>query len=240
MQNPSNIANMSDLVREILLVRALCSSRPLGPSCRSAISKDRLFDRAIFEPTNAELFPKQTTVVFKSKQRAAAKNKGKAKAQVNDDDDIVMDTDDEVEQAFREDEDDEHNGDMSDFIVDDDDDDADYKDRRSSRKGPKSKPVHGSRRKPFVVLESDDEEDEPEIKEVVFGKKKKEELTPEALQYRFLASTKMKHMMSHIMKLFEEKPDEKVRLTLCLKHRAFVSYVSVRSLSFLNGQVAST
>ncbi|KAF9028186.1 hypothetical protein BDZ89DRAFT_1066328 [Hymenopellis radicata] len=169
------------------------------PSCRSAISKDKLFERAIFEPTNAELFPKTDHC-------------RKAKAKVVEDVDIVMDTEDEVEQALKEGEEDEDNSDMSDFIVDDDDDDdADYKDKgRSSRKATQSKPVNGSRRKPFVVLDSDEEEDEPEIKEVVFGKKKKEELTPEALQYRFLASTKMKHMMAHLLKLFEEKPDEKV------------------------------
>ena len=193
----------------------------VGPKCRQAITLDTVFDRAIFEPTDDELFKKATTVVYKGTKRAKQdKGKGKAKAIVIDDSDVEILDESGKGDAVDEDEEDstdKDDDDMSDFIDDDDEDDADYQDRRtSSRKAKPQKPkpkASGSHRKPFVVLDSDeedDEEEEAEVKEVVFGRKKKEDLTPDKLQFKFLASTKMKHMMSQLLKLFREKPDEKV------------------------------
>jgi len=84
---------------------------------------------------------------------------------------------------------DDENGDddMSDFIVQSDEDEEAKDARRSLKK-------HLGKRRVIVVLDSDDEVDTPEEKEVLFGMRGKEAISAEILQRmpRFLPSSKMK------------------------------------------------
>ncbi|KIY70851.1 hypothetical protein CYLTODRAFT_419390 [Cylindrobasidium torrendii FP15055 ss-10] len=188
------------------------SERPC-PKCFQPVSQDALFDRAIFEPSDADLNAKSKTVVFKSKSKRKGKGKGKPNVRARSESEGEDLGDDEVEEIS----DDEDDGeDMDDFIAPDDEDpEADYQPRKSRKAAVDDDdapaPGKSSRRKQFIVLDSDDEEEDPEVKEVVFGKKKKPvNESPDEPQFSFLASTKLKYMMSQLHKLFDEKPDEKI------------------------------
>ncbi|KAK0446072.1 SNF2 family N-terminal domain-containing protein [Desarmillaria tabescens] len=175
------------------------------PNCRQPISGDLLFDRAAFEPSDAELNggksadgdePAQSTTSAKGKgkAKARAKGKGKRKSALNAD---IIDID-----ALDNEDEEEDEDDMSDFIVDSDEDEEE-KDARQKLKKAMGK------RKAFIVLDSDEEGDE--VEEVVFGRKKENSMSGQIkLMPKFLASTKMQHMMKQIVGLFEEKPNEKV------------------------------
>lgn len=199
-----------------------------------------MFDRAIFEPSDAELNVKSKTVVFKNKSKRKGKGKAKTVPRAQSEGDGVDVIDDEVEEIS----DDEDDGeDMDDFIVaDDEDPEADFQPRKSRKavvdEDDAPAPGKSSRRKHFIVLDSDDEEEDPEVKEVVFGKKKKPvNESPDEPQFSFLASTKLKYMMSQLQKLFDEKPDEKVCCCNCLS-----SLYSLfgRSSFYHSGQAVST
>ncbi|KAK0204021.1 SNF2 family N-terminal domain-containing protein [Desarmillaria ectypa] len=184
------------------------------PNCRQPISGDLLFDRAAFEPSDAELNadgdePRQSTTSTKAKGKGKAKTKGKGKKEFSLSADIIdidaLDDDDDYEYEY-EDEDD-----MSDFIVDSDEDEEE-KDARQKLKKAMGK------RKAFIVLDSDEGD---EVEEVVFGRKKENATSGQIkLMPKFLASTKMQHMMKQVIGLFEEKPDEKILVisqwTACL------------------------
>ena len=180
-----------------------------GPVCRSAVVKEKLFNRAAFEPSDADLnligeqdedavmVDSDDELVKKSKVKVADsddepiptfKGKGKAKAKKVQKSKPrsrrrVDDDDDDIESDFESDEDD----DMSDFIVESDEDEEE-KDARLAVKRRLGK------RKATIVLDSDEEMDTPEEQEVIFGRKKKMPVSEEAIRLmpRFLPSTKMK------------------------------------------------
>ncbi|SJL12855.1 uncharacterized protein ARMOST_16287 [Armillaria ostoyae] len=172
------------------------------PTCRQPISGNLLFDRAAFEPSDAELNGSENaggdesaiSTKGKGKGKAKAKGKGKRKSALSAD---IIDID-----ALDDEDEDEDEDDMSDFIVDSDEDEEE-KDARQQLKKALGK------RKAFVVLDSDEEGDE--VEQVVFGRKKKNPTSGQIkLMPKFLPSTKMQHMMKQIVGLFEEKPDEKI------------------------------
>ncbi|TFY57616.1 hypothetical protein EVG20_g8474 [Dentipellis fragilis] len=210
------------------------------PTCRSAVSADKLFSRAAFEPTDEDLeaatnatHPSQyikvdssdvemlgneseedTPYVGKGKARArpvrAARKKPRRKTYDSEDDSEHADLDD----------------DLSDFIVGSDEDEEEKTARRSTRKRVSKKRA--------IVLDSDDEES------VVFGLPKKQPVKQEAqaepsgsgeakgkakgkvqLMSKFLPSTKMKHMMELLQQWAKTHPDEKTLVisqwTQCLQ-----------------------
>ncbi|KAF9527621.1 SNF2 family N-terminal domain-containing protein [Crepidotus variabilis] len=190
------------------------------PCCRQALDINKLFSRSAFEPTNKEL-----------------------NGLFTDDGDIDMSADDEGHQDSDEDDDtvydpkgkgkaparprmarrkafvvsdDDEDDDMSDFIVESDEDEEAKDARRAIKERLGKKRAH-------IILDSDDELDTPEEKEVLFGVRQKQNLPKEALKLlpRFLPSSKMKYMMEQIQKLFKTKPDEKVLVisqwTSCLQ-----------------------
>ena len=182
-----------------------------GPVCRSAVVKEKLFNRAAFEPSDADLNligeQDEDTVMVDSDDDPL--KKGKAKVADSDDEPIptlkgkgkakakkvqksksasksrrrLDDDDDDIESDFESDEDD----DMSDFIVESDEDEEE-KDARLAVKRRLGK------RKATIVLDSDEEMDTPEEQEVIFGRKKKMPVSEEAIRLmpKFLPSTKMK------------------------------------------------
>ena len=83
--------------------------------------------------------------------------------------------------------DDEGDEDMSDFIVESDEDEEEKDARRVLKKRLGKKRAN-------VIFDSDDEPDTPEEKEVLFGVRKRKDISPEAfkLMPRFLPSSKMK------------------------------------------------
>lgn len=150
----------------------------LGPSCRSAISADRIFVREAFEPQEDDLAEaglsrcKVDTScnildVFED-MRYDPKGKGKAKKRLR-----------KKRSTYDSDCDDD---DLSDFIVEDGEDE-DEKDARHELKRLKRK---------RMIVESDDDIEEDE-RETVLGHKKPEVATAEVkIMSRFLPSTKMK------------------------------------------------
>jgi len=76
---------------------------------------------------------------------------------------------------------------MSDFIVESDEDEEEKDARRALKKRLGKKRAN-------VIFDSDDEPDTPEEKEVLFGVRKRKDISPEALKLmpRFLPSSKMK------------------------------------------------
>jgi len=115
--------------------------------------------------------------------------------------------------------------DMSDFIVESDEDEEEKDARRALKK-------RLGKKRTTVILDSDDEIETPEEKEVIFGLRKKVPVSEEAIKLmpRFLPSTKMKvtnirfntatvdfnylsllqYMMDTLQKRVESHPEEKV------------------------------
>ncbi|KAJ7660054.1 SNF2 family N-terminal domain-containing protein [Mycena rosella] len=203
-------------------IRYTADERPC-PACRSAISSEKLFASAAFEPTDkdlkgdadddgsdvemldAELLDAEPT---KSKAKGKAKAKGKRPARKSAARKfVVLDSSDaEVDQEETASEDDEGDSDLSDFIVGSDEDEEEKDARRNLKKRI------GKRR--AIIVESDSEEeagndDTPEEKEVLFGARPKLSKKAVKLMPRFLPSAKMKHMMENLKQLVEDHPDEK-------------------------------
>lgn len=185
---PLNYQRTSDLVRSrsrsVDTDLVLCS----GPSCRTAICKEKIFARYVFEPSDEELNPRpvdddDVQMADGTRRKTNRKGKGKKKApkrlRREPAGSFLLNSDTE--------EDEEEDDDLSDFIVQSDEDEEE-KDARREMKNAK--------RKAFVVFDDDDIEDTPEDRDIVFGKKNVQEkkLSPEAIQLlpRFLPSTKMK------------------------------------------------
>ncbi|KAJ2912392.1 hypothetical protein MD484_g8028, partial [Candolleomyces efflorescens] len=184
------------------------------PVCRGPVVEKLLFKRSAFEPTDKELNPDAidsdeapeesdmdvdgATPSRKGKGRAKKAGRGAYRG---------------MDDSEYEDEDD----DMSDFIVEDDEDEDDKDARRTLKLKKRQK-----KRRVNVVLDSDEEMEQPEVQAVVFGVKSKKQLEQEALEKmpRFLPSTKMKYMMEVIQKISRERPDEKILIisqwTSCL------------------------
>lgn len=100
-----------------------------------------------------------------------------------------IESDDEGDDVDISESDDEDNDDddMSDFIVESDEDEEDKDARRALKERHRKKRTN-------VILDSDDEPDTPEEKEVIFGVRKKIHISKEAIKLmpRFLPSSKMK------------------------------------------------
>lgn len=146
----------------------------LGPACRSPICLDKLFARAAFLPSDADLLLDteeiKPDVEMASVDAPTEDCKGKAKRIIRPRR-AVPDSDED--------------DDLSDFIVEDDEDEEEKDARRQIK-------TRLGKRKANVILDSDEEEESPEDREVLFGKKIK--VSPEAIKLmpRFLPSTKMK------------------------------------------------
>ncbi|TRM55791.1 SNF2 family N-terminal domain-containing protein [Schizophyllum amplum] len=197
------------------------------PTCRAPISKDRLYKRSAFEPTDDELNgvkkeePMDDVIKinsdadsdFEMKDSTSRKGKGKAKAVPQrrstrakrpSNKMRIVDSDDSGAASETEsDGDDYDDDDISDFIVGSDEDE----DEKDFIRAQKRQAQHKGKARAMVIDDSDDEG-------VVFGLKRQP--APGApkieLMSKFLPSTKMKYMMDDIERIFAEKPDEKVIL----------------------------
>ena len=171
-----------------------------GPSCRSAISEDKLFSLQAFEPSDADLagvnededeeMLSESDIKGKSKAKEKPKPRYKPalrpRRRVRDSEVIHIDCDDE--ESGDEDDDDEDD-DMSDFIVESDEDEEE-KDLRRALKTRMRK-----RASRAVIVDSDDEfADTPQDAEAIFGARPKMDMPREKIKLmpRFLPSTKMK------------------------------------------------
>ncbi|KAF7800359.1 hypothetical protein EIP86_011609 [Pleurotus ostreatoroseus] len=187
------------------------------PACRGAITKDKLFLRTAFEPTDAELQDNaegglvlqrgedgavEMTFIHEQPQarKGRATRKKKARRSV----------------VGSEDEEDDGDDDLSDFIVEDDEDEEEAEARIREKKRLRSK----GKGKARAIIVSDDEEDA----DVICGARPDHvNLPPEKVKLmpKFLPSTKMKHMMENLRKWAEEHPDEKTLIisqwTSCLQ-----------------------
>ncbi|KAF4616900.1 hypothetical protein D9613_008762 [Agrocybe pediades] len=194
------------------------------PVCRTPISEQTIFDRHAFEPTDAELNPDATKDgdddmsdveeyapgdrkgKGKAKAIASARRSGRARrniAESDDDGDDVMKSDSEAEAGAEDD-------DMSDFIVESDEDEEEKDARRAFKRR-----LGKGKMRANVILDSDDELDTPEEKEVIFGVPKKQlpnDGQPIKNMSKFLPSTKMKYMMDALQKRVESHPEEKTLL----------------------------
>ena len=185
-----------------------------GPVCRSAVVKEKLFNRAAFEPSDVDLnlIGEQHEDVVMVHSDDEPVKKGKAKVADSDDEPISTlkgkgkekekkvqkskpkpksksrrRLDDDDDDDIESDFESDEDDDMSDFIVESDEDEEE-KDARLAVKRRLGK------RKATIVLDSDEEMDTPEEQEVIFGRKKKMPVSEEAIRLmpRFLPSTKMK------------------------------------------------
>ncbi|CAL1709072.1 unnamed protein product [Somion occarium] len=171
------------------------------PSCRGAISEEKLFTRQAFEPTDDELSPATNAKVedvemidltddVKGKGKApAGRTLRKRRAKPI----RILDSDEEME--------DDEDDDLSDFIVEDDEDEEEADARIAARRVHRS--LKGKQR--AIVISDDEDED------IIFGAKPSVPIPPEKVKMmpRFLPSTKMKHMMDSLMSWAKEHPDEK-------------------------------
>lgn len=193
------------------------------PTCRGAITKEKLFARSAFEPTDVELDNEKR----KSGGTGSSDDRD-SDGDVEMIDDIAavphsdrvlrkrtpsiasfhMMTDDEGDEDEEEDDDDEDD-DLSDFIVEDGESEADKDERRRARNNARRK---GKAR---AIVLSDDEDDD-----IICGAKPDyvAALPPEQVKMlpKFLPSTKMKYMMEALQKWAESHPDEKVCAHCCL------------------------
>lgn len=234
-----NSKSMSVLVSHWKYDLHLFSSDFKGPACRSPICSEKLFTRAAFMPSDADLSTETESPVADSDlemkdgtiftKDCKAKGKAKQKKSKRGARRVVLDSDEDdiVSEAESDDEDED---DMSDFIVQSDEDEEDKDAHRNLKK-------RLGKRKAIMVLDSDEEiEDTPEESDVLFGAQKVPASdVPVKLMPRFLPSTKMRvrparkgnilvvfklcslfpliqYMMAQLCKLVEERPDEKVWL----------------------------
>ena len=161
-----------------------------------------MFSREAFEPTDKELNPdaqndddEDITIISDDEDEAPIydrKGKGKAAAKPTKSfrkaRRAFVESDDEGDDVNVSGSDEENNDeDMSDFIVGSDEDEEEKDARRALKKRLGKKRVH-------IILDSDDEPDTLEEKEVIFGVQKKVPISKEAIKLmpRFLPSSKMK------------------------------------------------
>ncbi|KAG6855888.1 hypothetical protein H0H87_009686, partial [Tephrocybe sp. NHM501043] len=172
------------------------------PSCRSAVCEEKLFSRAAFLPSDAELSTETGDIGVKvdASMSSDIKGRGKPKGKA-----VKLD-------HFDANSDEDYDDDMLDFIVEDEEEKEEKDSRRMSKKLL-------DKRKAIDMLDSNDEET-PEEKEIFFGRRVP--ALPEAIKLmpKFLPSTKMKCMMERLNQLVEERPDEKTLIvsqwTSCL------------------------
>jgi len=165
----------------------------VGPSCRSAISADKIFSRQAFEPSDAELAGETDSTGIKPENfddddipdifEDVIKGKGKAKKRMTR---RIVDSEDDTEGEL--------DSDIEDFIVQSDEDEVEKDAQRAERKRLGKKKA--------VVIDSDDEVDSGgEDNEVIYGKKTPLSIPEEQVKLlpRFLPSTKMKVSESFIV-----------------------------------------
>ena len=159
----------------------------IGPCCRDPLDSRKLFARSAFEPTDKELDPNSGSdsdieVVSDDSNDyfpSEMKGKGKTARRARNCRKLLVDYD--------------STDDMSDFIVDSDEDEEGKDARLAMKNRLGKKRVH-------VILDSDDEVDTPEEKEVLLGVRDKA-VSDEAInQLRFLPSSKMKVCQSNFAK----------------------------------------
>lgn len=195
------------------------------PVCRAFIGPEKFFSREAFEPTDRELNPaaqddevEEDAIVISEDEDEAPiydrKGKGKAaqkptKSRRRKARRAFAESDDEGDDVnySGSEEEDNSDDDMSDFIVGSDEDEEEKDARRALKKRLGKKRAH-------VILDSDEEGDTPEEKEVIFGVRKKTTLSKAAIKLmpRFLPSSKMKYMMDELLKLQKTNPEEKTLL----------------------------
>ncbi|KAF8906844.1 SNF2 family N-terminal domain-containing protein [Gymnopilus junonius] len=164
------------------------------PVCRALLTEETIFSRQAFEPTEKELNPAalagdEDEDLSDIEEYLAKDRKGKGKAS----------TPAKPRRSSQEEQDDD---DMSDFIVESDEDEEEKDARLAMKRRQGKKRVH-------VTLDSDEEPEDPEEKEVIFGVRKKVPREKVVIMSRFLPSTKMKYMMEQLQRLVKAKPDEK-------------------------------
>lgn len=159
----------------------------VGPSCRTAVSGDKIFFRQAFEPTDADLDP--TTVkpedtvndevldvsdIFEDAVKST-RGKGKAKRRVR----RIVDSEDDSEGEL--------DSEMEDFIVRSDEDEAEKDARRAEKK-------RLGKKRAVAKIESDNDMEGEGDHEVIYGKKARVSILQEQVELlpRFLPSTKMK------------------------------------------------
>lgn len=152
----------------------------IGPCCREPLDAKKLFSRSAFEPSDRELNPKSSGdsdfEIASDNDYIPNNRKGKGK---------TVGRSGNRRRFLAESENDDDDGDMSDFIVDSDEDEEEKDTRRAMKKRLGKKRVH-------VILDSDDEIDTPEEKEVLLGVPDKGVSEEVMKQLRFLPSSKMK------------------------------------------------
>jgi hypothetical protein len=161
----------------------------VGPVCRSAITEEKCFSRVAFEPSDKDLSDHgdsdDNSVMEVEEYFNDSKGKSKVVAKTKKGSRISRRV---VSDSEYESDDNDSDDDMSDFIVQDDEDEEEKDARRVIKARSGKKNAH-------IILDSDDEPDTPEEKEVIFGTRRK---APEILKdgiplmSRFLPSTKMK------------------------------------------------
>ncbi|PPQ65989.1 hypothetical protein CVT26_010649 [Gymnopilus dilepis] len=188
------------------------------PVCRSLLTEDTLFSRQAFEPTAKELNPtalqededhKMSDIEEflpggKGKASTSTKPRRSGRSRHRR---VVSESDDEGDDVLRSDSEDDYDDDednLSDFIVQSDEEEEEKDARRAMNKRQGKKRAH-------IIIDSDDEPDTPEEKEVIFGVPRKVPTKEKMVMTmsRFLPSTKMKYMMEQLQKLVKAKPDEK-------------------------------
>ncbi|KNZ76960.1 hypothetical protein J132_10908 [Termitomyces sp. J132] len=171
------------------------------PTCRGPVCAEKLFFRTAFLPSDVEFLSDDDVKVDDDDDDIVSKCKGRRRSRSERSRRII--------QSDSESYDDDDNDNMSDFIVEDDEDEEENA-WRMKRLG---------KRKALIVLDSDDEET-PEEKEVIFGRRITRTAEAIKLTSKFLPSAKMKYMMERLDELLEEHPDEKTLVvsqwTACL------------------------
>ena len=164
----------------------------IGPCCRDPLDAIKLFTRSAFEPTDKELDPNSGSdsdieVVSDDSDDyfpSQMKGKGKTARRAGNRRKLLANSGD-YDSA----------DDMSDFIVDSDEDEEEKDARRATKNRLGKKRAH-------VILDSEDEVDTPEEKEVLLGVRDKA-VSDEAInQLRFLPSSKMKVCQSNSAKAY--------------------------------------
>ena len=172
-----------------------------GPVCRSLLTEETLFSRQAFEPTAKELNPTALQEDEDHKMSDIEEflpgGKGKGSTSIKPRRSgrpgrrrVVSESDDEGDDVLRSDSEDDYDDDednLSDFIVQSDEDEEEKDARRAMNKRQGKKRAH-------IIIDSDDEPDTPEEKEVIFGVPKKVPTKEKMVMTmsRFLPSTKMK------------------------------------------------
>ncbi|KAI0070755.1 hypothetical protein K474DRAFT_702536 [Panus rudis PR-1116 ss-1] len=192
------------------------------PTCRGPISKEKIFARLAFEPTDEDLNVKEEPAPEDEDVDIIDLTedvKGKGKAPVGR---TLRKRKPKPIQVFDSDEEegDDDDDDISDFIVGSGEDEEE----KDARRALKLKLQSGSRRKSKgkqrAIVISDDEDDD-----IIIGARPthvEETKTGEIkTMSRFLPSTKMKHMMDTLLTWAKDHPDEKVLVvsqwTQCLQ-----------------------